>query len=207
MVSRHLTLPYEFVCLTDDKHNIPNVKSIVQPNAGYSRPWWHKIHMFDSSLPLQETVLYLDLDIVINRNIDKLTNVKKGELLGIRDFNRKFYPQWQHLNSSALCWQHREHNYIYDDFKHDQASAMKMHGDQDWIWRRAKNKIKFWPDSWIQSYKWEIRCREDLIVRSGIGGFKTVSTQDPPKDCCIAVFHGNPNPQDVHDKFVVDNWK
>ena len=31
-----------------------------------------------------------------------------------------------------------------------------MHGDQDWIFAHIKNDFKFWPDEWIQSYKWEM---------------------------------------------------
>jgi len=27
-----------------------------------------------------------------------------------------------------------------------------------------------------------------------------------PLECCIAVFHGDPNPGIVQDKFVVENW-
>ena len=34
-------------------------------------------------------------------------------------------------------------------------------GDQDWTWAQAKKvHMKFWPDKWIQSYKWEIRSRQ-----------------------------------------------
>ena len=41
MVSRHLTVPYEFVCLTDDHHPIEGVRSIVQPMQNYKKIWWH----------------------------------------------------------------------------------------------------------------------------------------------------------------------
>jgi hypothetical protein len=207
MVAKHITVPYEFVCLTDDKHPISGVRSIVQPSAGYAKLWWHKVHMFDPSLPIKGRILYLDLDLVIHRNINKLVEVKSKELLGIRDFNRKFYPKWQQLNSSALCWWHGDHSYIYENFKKDPKAAMRLHGDQDWIWREGKGRIRFWPDSWIQSYKWEIRDREQLVSRTGVNGFKTVSNLAPPADCCIAVFHGEPKPQDVQDPFVVDNWR
>jgi hypothetical protein len=61
MVSRHLTLPYKFVCLTDDSTPIEGVELLVQPNAGYARPWWHKVHMFDPNLGLEGKILYLDL--------------------------------------------------------------------------------------------------------------------------------------------------
>ena len=94
MVSRHLTVPYEFFCLTDDQHPIDGVRSIVRPNEGYAKGWWHKVHMFDPGLGLCGRVLYFDLDVVIHQNIDKLVLGYDREFLGIRDFNRKFNPQW-----------------------------------------------------------------------------------------------------------------
>ena len=59
MVARHLTVPYEFVCLTDDQHDIAGVRKIYQPNANYARGWWHKVHMFDSALPIRGRILYI----------------------------------------------------------------------------------------------------------------------------------------------------
>ena len=47
MVARNLTLPYEFVCFTDDNHPIEGVRSIVYPCQSYKALWWHKVHMFD----------------------------------------------------------------------------------------------------------------------------------------------------------------
>jgi len=29
----------------------------------------------------------------------------------------------------------------------------------------------------------------------------------PDPECSVAVFHGDPNPCAVQDKFVVDNWR
>ena len=63
MVARHLTVPYEFACLTDDQHDIAGVRKIYQPNANYARGWWHKVHMFDNNLHIKGRILYLDLDV------------------------------------------------------------------------------------------------------------------------------------------------
>ena len=208
MVSRHLTIPYEFVCLTDDQHPIEGVRSIVQPSANYAKGWWHKVHMFDPNLALQGRILYLDLDVVIHNNINKLVDIKGDRFYGIRDFNRKFYPSWHSLNSSALSWTHGTNADIWTKFQADKSTAQRLQGDQDWIWKLAKDRIKFWPDSWIQSYKWEIRGRDELVDRTGRKGFKTVSNNVKPNpECSVAVFHGAPNPEDVQDLFVVDNWR
>lgn len=207
MVSRHLTVPYEIVCLTDDNRPIEGVRSIVQRNGGYQRGWWHKVHMFDSNLPLQGRILYFDLDVVIHRNIDKLALMFRNDFMGIQDFNRRFHPNWQYLNSSVLAWNHGNHGYIYNEFKSNPGQAQRMPGDQDWIWKLGKKEIKFWPRDWIQSYKWEIRKREELFVMNGKRQFREIKDDvyiHP--ECSIAVFHGDPNPHDVKDNFVVNNW-
>lgn len=206
MVSRHISVPYEFACLTDDRHPIDDVRSIYQPSAGYQKLWWHKIHMFDRDLPLVGRILYFDLDVVIHGNIDKLTKFTFNQLVGIRDFNRKFYPGWQYLNSSVMSWNHGSQHHIYESFRLDTNTAMRLQGDQDYIWKVMKNQITFWPDTWIQSYKWEIRSRNDLIMTNGKRNFKTGSDKTPNPECSVTVFHGDPKPQDVSDRYVVENW-
>lgn len=208
MVSRHLTVPYEFVCLTDDPIPIDGVKSIVQPNAGYARGWWHKVHMFDPSLPIQGRILYFDLDIVVVNNLNILINNLDHEFYGILDFNRKFHKGYRSLNSSMLSWIHGSQNKLYTEFRKDPASAQRLHGDQDWIWRHCRDQIKFWPQEYIQSYKWEIRSREELEVKHGRRNFKQVNDAvNISPNCSVLVFHGEPKPQDVQDKIVIDNWR
>jgi hypothetical protein len=209
MVSRNITIPYRFVCLTDDQRPIPGVEILYQPNSGYRKGWWHKVHMFDQNLSLSGRILYFDLDVVINNNIDKLIlNYNDSDFLGIRDFNRKFYSSWQNLNSSVMSWTHGNEKMLWEEFKKNPTEAQKLQGDQDWIWKHSKNKIVFWPDQWIQSYKWEIRSRNDLVIKNGKRNFRTVNdTISPSNDCCVTVFHGDPKPQDIQDKFVIDNWQ
>jgi hypothetical protein len=208
MIARNITVPYELVCLTDDQHPIEGVRSIVQPQAGYQRLWWHKVHMFDPSLLLSGRILYFDLDIIICNNVDRLAAGAGNKFLGIKDFNRKFHPSWNILNSSVMSWIHGSQSHIFNDFKSNPAQAQKLMGDQDWIWKVAKDKITFWPDEVIQSYKWEIRNRSDLVVEKGKRQFKSVLQDiNINPNCCVAVFHGDPKPEDVRDKFVIDNWR
>jgi hypothetical protein len=139
--------------------------------------------------------------------MDRLVTGLTEEFMGIQDFNRKFHPSWRYLNSSVMSWQHGTQSDIWNRFAENPMSAQRLQGDQDWIWHNAKDRIQFWPKEWIQSYKWEIRDREELYQRTGRGGFKTVSEASLNPNCAIAVFHGDPKPEDVADKIVVDNWK
>lgn len=205
MVSRNLTIPYEFVCLTDDPTPIDNVRLIVEANAGYKRGWWHKIHMFNPNLPVDGYLLYFDLDVIIHDNIDQL--VKPG-FFGIRDFNRKFNPNYRYLNSSVMLWEHGSQSIIWDEFIRQPLESHRMVGDQDYIWNLCKSRIQFWPDNWIQSYKWEIRDKSELTLLNGKRQF--LSRKDDviiPYGCCIIVFHGDPKPSEIKDKFILENWK
>jgi hypothetical protein len=207
MVARHLTVPYEFVCLTDDQRPIEGVRSLIQPNAGYAKPWWHKVHMFDPHLGLQGKILYFDLDVVIHNSIDKLVAFQDIEFRGIRDFNRKFHDNWNMLNSSVMCWPAGLHSDIWTTFTQQPNRAQQLHGDQDWIWNLAKTRIKFFPDEWIMSYKWEIRDRSEVNFQDNRRVFKTIRTPVIPPQCSVLVFHGDPKPEDVQDPIILDNWK
>ena len=207
MIARNITVPYEFVCLTDDQHPIKNVISIYQPSSNYNKQWWHKVHIFDKNLPLKERVIYFDLDVVVHNNIDNLVYHELEKLSGIRDFNRKFHSRWNYLNSSVMAWQHGAHHYIYDMFIKDKSNAMRLHGDQDWIYRVARNNLVFWPDDWIQSYKWEIRSRDEIQIIQGKRKFRNESNVKPNLNCSVSVFHGDPKPEDVTDPFIVEHWK
>lgn len=209
MVSRHLTIPYEFACITDDPTPVDGVRIIHLHDQGYRRKWWHKVHMFDSDIPLAGRLLYFDLDVVIVGNIDHLTQSEDDEFYGIRDFNRCLRANFHYLNSSAMAWTHGKESDIWQRFIADPAQAQRLQGDQDWIWQQARNKIKFWPDQWIQSYKWEVRNRSELTVTPGKGRhFKTVNHEIvAPNECSVLVFHGDPKPQDIQDRIVTENWR
>lgn len=206
MVSRNLTVPYEFACLTDDHRSIKGVKIIHENNHGYSKAWWHKVHMFNPSLGLDDRILYFDLDVVIHKNIDKLILGNGETFYGIRDFNRQFNPKWKILNSSVMSWMGNKEHDIYEMFIKNRTNAMQLHGDQDWIYKIAGTRIRYWPDQWLMSYKWEIRKRNEINFSGPKRTFYDIKNPEIPNDCCVAVFHGDPKPEDVQDPLVVDNW-
>ena len=208
MVARNITGPYKFYCLTDDPTPIEGVELVVIKNQKYKKQWWHKVHLFDKSHGFEGRMLYFDLDVVIINSLTRLYDNCGDRFYGIRDFNRKFNPKWNILNSSVMSWMPGHHNHIFDNFMRDKKQAQKLHGDQDWIWQVAKNQICFWPDQWIQSYKWEVRDRSELLYKANKRSFKTIREDvTAHKHCSVLVFHGEPKPHEVKDKIVVDNWQ
>lgn len=209
MVARHTTVPYTFHCLTDDPAGVDQDVNIVQlPKEPHIKTWWSKLWMFSPEMPVKGNILFFDLDVVIFNNIDNLFDHKPGKFMIIRDFNRCRIPEWKLSNSSCMRWQTGTMDYLYTEFAQKPDRVMSQnHGDQDWITKRAKDDITHWPDQWIRSYKWEMIGLKDtkLINENGKKYFRTPAKIQ--SDNCVAVFHGQPNPMECADKFVLDNWK
>jgi len=90
MVSRNLTIDYEFVCITEDHNNInPQITILpLRTNENISG-WWYKPMVFDPELGLEGNILFLDLDIVIFNNIDKLFTYESEKICIIKDYYLK----------------------------------------------------------------------------------------------------------------------
>lgn len=211
MVKRHCTLDYEFVCLTDDPKDInENVKIITLP--GGLSGWWYKPYMFSQDLPISGIVLYMDLDVVIGSNIDKLFTWEPNHWCIIRDFTRAMRPKWHKYNSSVIRFRTGELNHIWEEFEKDKINIQKrLHGDQDWIFEATHNRkgAMLYPDSWILSWKWEVRKSKEFTP-GGLKGYKTLKVVEnvrPRVECCVCVFHGDPQPHNCLDPWVIDNWK
>ena len=211
MVERHCTLDYEFVCLTDNSEGLNENITVIDIPKGLEG-WWCKVYMYSKDLPIKGTILYMDLDVVIADNIDRLFTYRNPEWCVIRDFSRVMRPSWQKYNSSVIRFQTGQLNDVWERFLRDQKKIQsRLFGDQDWLYEATftKNPATFWPDSWILSWKWEVRKTKEFAP-GGLRGNRTLKTIEdvvPRKECCICVFHGDPNPHRCKDPWVVQNWK
>jgi hypothetical protein len=210
MVRNNLTLDYEFVCYTENTKGIdPGIRVEPLPKLTVEG-WWFKPMFFNPLLGLPGTVLFLDLDVVIFRNIDMLFNYKPGEFLIIRDFNRHIFKEYKKFNSSVFRLTTGHHSHVYENFVKDPRSICKrFKGDQDWIYSQVTKDFSFWPDEWIQSYKWECRKRAAIDKAKPKGERDFLKAGEPAMldNTSIAVFHGEPNPHNCKDPWVINNWK
>lgn len=207
MVERNLTLPYTFTCFTDNQKDIDKKITCKPLPILPLQGWWYKLWFLSKEFPLDGTILFLDLDLIVFDNIDNLFTFNPDNFCSIRDFNRSLNIKWERINSSVFKYQSKKYSYVFDNFMIDSfQNVKKFHGDQDFMFKHIKDNV-FWPDEWIQSYKWEMRGRNELTKIDGKRNFKTIGTPIIRKDTKIAVFHGEPNPQDCKDTWVVDNWR
>jgi len=209
MVKRHLTLPYTFCCLTEDPKGLDKDIRVIPLPQGLTG-WWCKPYMFSKDLPIKGDILYLDLDVVIARNIDKLFTYHPNAWCTIRDFTRAMRPKWQKYNSSVVRFKTGQLDHVWTDFNKNKVNIQKkFFGDQDWLYHRVGGQAVLYPDNWILSWKWEVRKSKEWAPngRKGNRTFKDIENVTPRPECCIAVFHGDPNPANCQDPWVRENWQ
>lgn len=188
-VKRNLTIPFEFVCITNHETVPDGVNKIKPPLSNTNTGWWQKVGLFAPTLfPKDSRVLYLDLDVVITGSLDNIVSVTEPFCM-IENFG----PNKKHAahNSSIMVWTPTNKTQaIYDSFSDD---VMKeLHGDQCYIWRVLRNDIHNFPKNWIVSYKYE----------------KIKQWQHQDDDTSIIIFHGKPKPADVtNEEQIKNNWR
>ena len=207
MVKRNCTLDYEFICFTDDTQGIDkHIRTEPLPSINL-QGWWYKVWFLSNKLPVTGTALFFDLDLVIFRNIDRYFLYKEDSpFVIIRDFNRQVRKNWDRMNSSVFRIKIGEYNNVYELFEKDAVAIQRKYpGDQDFMFANIRNHI-FWPDEWVQSYKWEMRGRSELTVVNGKRNFKKPGVPKILPDTSIAVFHGTPNMDEGIDEWPRANW-
>lgn len=204
MVERNLSSPYSFICLTDDATGLnSNITILPLPDIKTSG-WWYKTAMF-SNLGLQGVGLFIDLDVVIYRNIDKFFEYSPGDFCIIRDFNRCNIKNIVKMNSSVFRLNLNSLQHVYNAYKSSPDTYnKKFKGDQEFIESQIKNYV-FWPDEWARSYKWEMHDKRSIVFDGARYGFQSAAPKDFA-ETSIAVFHGKPNPHECSDHWVLQHW-
>lgn len=207
MVCRHSSID-RFICLTENSSNLNrNIEIFPLPKMPL-HGWWFKIYAFSKDLQLDGKVLFLDLDLVILKNIDQIWEYEADNFTIIRDFNRNAHPDWCKFNSSAFRFDAKSYHWIWDDFQKKHKEIISRNpGDQDYLYSILQKTAKTWPDSWIQSYKWEIRNKNELGMINGKRNFTSIKNPIINDKCMITVFHGDPKPDQTKDPIIIENWR
>lgn len=191
-VKRNMERDYDFVCLTDrNPEEYKDITGVLFWQTPYPEweGWWQKIRLFDPRPWLDDTrILMLDLDIVITGPLDDFFRMD-AHTAAIANFGINF--KHSKYNSSVVCWDAKgpASTVFWEFIETGPEKVMQaLHGDQCFFWRVMKDDCKTWPKEWCVSYKYEVRGKK------------------LHPDTRAVVFHGDPKPDVVKDKFVIDNW-
>lgn len=150
------------------------------------RGWFNKLHLLEM---FDDEVLYLDLDVIVSGSLDPFVDLFRSDPSRIWARDDWSYPvtQPRHgkeatINSSVMLWSGRK----------DMAGAERLipvtHGDQGIITQLFwPHGIGLLPNDWIRSYKYDVW-----------------KGREPGP---ITVFHGDPKPHIVTDRWVTECWR
>lgn len=198
MVSRNLTLPFRFVCLTDDDKGISaNIEVKKIPAVGFEdfdqrAPWsfghgWLKVTSFaDPLYDLTGPTLFIDLDVVIVDNIDCFFE-PEGEFRVIKEWDKRDETG----NTSVYRFNIGAHPELIEYLKNNKEQVLaSVRNEQEYVtgFLAKQGKLQYWPAGWCVSFK--RHC-----MPKGIMSFFKPATI--PAGAKIVAFHGKPNPPDA----------
>ena len=201
MVERNLTIPFRFVCFTEDEKGIRSEVEI-QPLPTMDLPnniperGWKKLSVFAENFGgLSGTTLFLDLDVVIVDTMDDFFTIP-GDFLIAFDSKK---ARKKEGNSSVFRFEIGKHSQILDYFKKNfEQVRSEVRHEQAYLSREMNKlgKMQFWPIAWVPSFKYH--CAPSWIN-------SWVTAPSIPKDTKIILFHGLPNPPEAI-KGVSGKW-
>lgn len=130
MVAKHLTRPYEFVCLTDRPWLLPvGIRAIPISHSAKVPGWWAKVRLFDADR-FSGRVLYLDLDSLVVDGLEAVVDYPAP--FALLPHAGTFQPRTGHrivrkFNSSVMVWDAG----VPPVFGDVTALAREYWGDQD----------------------------------------------------------------------------
>jgi hypothetical protein len=195
MVSRNLSLHYDFICHTDDDSGINPVVECYPIEHGLTG-WWGKMNLYQER-PLgveTERILFLDLDVVITGSLDDLVRFPSHHAM-IRDYPVGMYPpqteKSRHGNSSIILMTRGRMVHIWKYF----LIALGVNGtgvsQQGFINRNFQRDVDLLQDAMCRSYKMHQMNPHDA----------------PGENCRVVMFHGKPKPWDFKAGWIAENYR
>lgn len=158
MVTRNLTAPHRFVCITDDSDRFQG-ETITPDNEFGLDEWWPKMFLYRPNL-LTGRVLYLDMDTVIQSNIDALVGYSDGfcgvytkwnDIETDGDYPYSTLRHKKPFNSSVLTFNAEDYYWLWERFAEDPFGyMMKYYGDDKFLGNELPEYDTF-PDEWVYS--------------------------------------------------------
>lgn len=199
MVRRNLTLPHEFVCITDmpegldagirtlPLQQVPAVQwDEHRPNC-FKRLW---LFSDAARFLVGSRIINMDLDCVITGNLDApfsrpedfviWRDVQHGRVRG-SVYNGSLWMLT--AGSRRQVWEQFRGEASRETFRKNRGS------DQAWISAVLPNEATFGPEDGVYSYRWEARRKL-------------------PKNAAIVLFHGKPDPWEaMHLEWVREHYR
>jgi hypothetical protein len=188
-VSRHLSIPHEFICLSDVEVNCRRI-ALQHDWPG----WWSKIELFKPDVITFKTV-YLDLDMVILDDFAELFDCQHDFAM-MHNFNRSGYP-----SSTLMFFNGKAPVDVYKKFVVNPQHWIQYHkenqdgpyiGDQAFVWDSLDRNVAL-----LDTKQYGIKSYRKQILSAGVVPAKTK----------IVSFAGRYKPGNVTHDWLKAAWR
>lgn len=195
---KRISYPHQFLCLTDldQSHFEKDFVELVKLKHGWPG-WWSKMELFRPDIfDDGDTVLYLDLDTVVVRDIGHLEGAIDCDLILLRDF----YRPMTNMATGMMGWTAGQFTDLYHFFERSRFKASDrfsssmggFRSDQEFIQKVIEPKrVRYWQDEFpdqVVSYK--VHCERAL-----------------PAQAHVVCFHGKPRPSEVEQPWARNRFQ
>lgn len=188
---------WAFVCFTDDSDGFdPGVEVRPLPEIDlpekYRWTFWRKLSLFSQEANLHGACLYLDLDVVLIRDMTGLLSNWQGNPRFIENWvggKTKRMARYDRINSSVVLFEGGACGVILERFFADRERILSEYpGDQGFIHDCLEEKAEFFEQGLCVSFK-----------RHCIPSFplNLILEPKPPEKACVVIFHGRPDPHEA----------
>ena len=183
-VSKHLAIPFNFVCLSNEK----TPYDTVALHNGFNG-FWNKIEIFRDGI-FDGPVLYFDLDVIICQDItEQIKILPSDQFLMVKE-------PYRNITNSSVMYFDGDYSHLYDEYvgnTHDINEEFKnaglRYGDQAYISEAVT-------PGFIETH-----------TTSNFIGWKHHKVETSFDDCSILIFTSAEKPSNNRDlKIVSDNW-
>lgn len=198
-VARHMPGVYRFVCLTDRPDAVPEGVEALDVSSLGLPGWWAKMALFREDWRRGETVVYLDLDVVVTGSLVPLSGVSAPLAIAENFARLSGNTRWPcRFNSSVMVIGPSLDGRVYAEFNASRVSLMarnRVYGDQmamEELCPGAALLQPLLPPGFLLGYR--EMYRDHLVAK--------------PPGCSVVVFGGihKPGRPDVPG-WVADAWR
>jgi hypothetical protein len=187
-VTRHLTLPHDFTCFTEDPSGLDE-GVLTLPLVESWNNWWGKATLF-APHGLTGRLLYIDLDSVITGSLDDL-----GSYRGVFALmsTKEIYCEKAKdgYNSSIIAWHSSFGQPIYDSLRRYYKYVLKYICRFDFWLEMTVHNSDFVQDCFPGQFLDYVSCCQD----------------DVPADCRIVAFPRDPKPHEAKAGWIQELWQ
>lgn len=210
---RHLKPHFHFNLFTDRALGcLSSIENLWVHNAT-EQGYWNKILLFKpNQFPRGDTILYLDLDVLVTGSLNALLNFYRGGFAIMED---SICPP--HYNSSVMMWRagdptvERIYTRWIAEGKPTESQVKHSKGDQAWIehcFSEAKAKSDrpyVWPQNLVAPY---YSKGQDLGYTTETAHTKKIDWwgRDAVDGASLVVFHGAPRFHELDLPMVAEHW-